>query len=201
MIESSTMNNKIQDIPGSCLEIPELASVVTKAMISNPLHLAIFNAADESAEMMQTKMFNMVLKLPTCNLFVAKCEGRVVGVMNYYKSGYCQISPLKTLSMLPGLSFTLKGRLPRVLKWKSNWAKHDPRDEHFHFGRLTKYTLRKNIHRKLSCRKGIIDKFNFWLVPNNYSDIDIRHISHEFITSYDFFSDLFENAQRGVGRI
>jgi GNAT superfamily N-acetyltransferase len=130
------MNNSIEIVSGSKTETAEIASVVTKAMLPNPIHLAIFDSADEKAETMQNRMFNTVLKLPDCNLFVAKQNGRIVGVMNYYKKGCCQISPVKTLSLLPGLAFTLKGKLPRVLKWKSNWGSHDPKAGHFHFGPL-----------------------------------------------------------------
>jgi ribosomal protein S18 acetylase RimI-like enzyme len=123
-------------LPHFNTDIAELASVTAQAMLHNPIHLAIFEKADQRSEQMQTKMFNAVLKLPTCNLFTARQDGRVVGVMNYYKKGCCQISPLKTLALLPGLSLALGSKLPRVLKWKSSWAKHDPQAPHFHFGPL-----------------------------------------------------------------
>ena len=123
-------------LPHFNTEVAELASVVAKAMLNNPIHLAIFDNAGERSERMQTKMFTSVLKLPSCNLFSAKLGDRVVGVMNYYKTGCCQISPLRTLAMLPGLSTTLGSKLPRVLTWKSSWAKHDPKAPHLHFGPL-----------------------------------------------------------------
>ncbi|WP_343307033.1 GNAT family N-acetyltransferase [Chitinophaga niabensis] len=116
--------------------IPEAASVVAQAMLRNPLHLAVFGAADEKAEQMQTRMFIEVLQLPQCNLFTAWKDGRIVGLMNYYAPGCCQIPPLKTLGMLPSMFGILGYRLPGVLKWKANWAKHDPKERHLHFGPL-----------------------------------------------------------------
>lgn len=116
--------------------IPEAASVVAQAMLNNPLHLAVFGAADEKAEQMQTRMFIEVLQLPQCNLFTAWKDGRIVGLMNYYAPGCCQIPSLKTLGMLPSMFGILGYRLPRVLKWKANWAKHDPKERHLHFGPL-----------------------------------------------------------------
>lgn len=129
-------NLNTEILPHFNTDIAELASVTAKAMLHNPIHLAIFENAGKKSELMQAKMFTSVLKLPTCNLVTARQDGRVVGVMNYYKKGCCQISPLKTLTMLPGLSLTLGNKLIRVLKWKSNWSRHDPQVPHFHFGPL-----------------------------------------------------------------
>jgi len=117
-------------------ELKEMAVVVTKAMLTNPLHLAVFGAADKTAEERQVKLFTTVLRQPACNLFVARDNNRIVAVMNYYKAGCCQLSPLKTISLLPGLSLSLRGKLPRVLRWKMAWGKHDPKLPHFHFGPL-----------------------------------------------------------------
>lgn len=118
------------------MNITPAAMIVAQAMLHNPLHLAIFGAADGEAELIQTKMFVEVLQLPQCNLFGAWKDGRMVGVMNYYEPGCCQIKPLKTLGMLPGMFGILGNRLPRVLKWKANWGKHDPKERHLHFGPL-----------------------------------------------------------------
>jgi ribosomal protein S18 acetylase RimI-like enzyme len=112
------------------------AAVVAQAMLHNPLHLAVFGAADEQAQRKQTSMFIEVLQLPQCNLFTAWKDGRMVGLMNYYAAGCCQITLLKTLGMLPGMFGILGNKLPGVLKWKANWAKHDPKERHLHFGPL-----------------------------------------------------------------
>lgn len=136
-MKSQTIINKIRSgqmpKPGTTVVDEKALALI---MLTNPVHLAIFESTDEKAETMQHKMFTSVLKLPACNIFVAKENGRIVGVMNYYKKGCCQIGPLQTLTMLPGLSVILKAKLSRVLKWKSNWGSHDPKADHFHFGPL-----------------------------------------------------------------
>jgi ribosomal protein S18 acetylase RimI-like enzyme len=116
--------------------IAELASMVATAMLNNPLHMAVFQSNDENSRLIQTRLFVEVLRIPTCNLMVAKQNGKVVGVMNYYLPGQCQISPLKTITLLPRLLLVLGPKLHRVLRWKSNWIKHDPNIPHLHFGPL-----------------------------------------------------------------
>lgn len=129
--------NKTIDIASyHSADVKEPASVVAKAMLHNPLHLAVFGSASKNAEIIQTNMFHAVLKLPACNLFVVRYDDHVVGVMNYYEPGDCQIGPLRTLAMLPEMALVLRTKFPRVLKWKATWAKHDPALSHLHFGPL-----------------------------------------------------------------
>lgn len=113
-----------------------LAPVVAEAMLSNPLHVAVFKSTNEESLQRQIKLFEKVLQQPGCNLFVARHHQKVVGVMNYYLPGQCQISPFKTINMLPSLCGILGRRLPAVLRWKSAWSKQDPRSPHLHFGPL-----------------------------------------------------------------
>lgn len=125
---------KIELFKGGSLT--EIASVVATSMLHNPLHLAVFKSDDEKAKQMQTQLFFEVLKQPQCKKVVAKYNGRIVGVMNYYLPGQCQINFLRTVSMLPRLFKILSSRLIPVLKWKSTWASHDPKEAHIHFGPL-----------------------------------------------------------------
>ena len=113
-----------------------VAPVVAEAMLSNPLHVAVFKSTDAKSLERQVKLFEIVLKQPGCNIFVARHNKKVVGVMNYYLPGQCQISKLKTINMLPSLCGILGRRLPAVLSWKSAWSKQDPRSAHLHFGPL-----------------------------------------------------------------
>lgn len=116
--------------------VPEIASVVAKAMLTNPLHMAVFKSADARSLKRQTRLFETVLKQPNCNLLLATHDGRPLGVMNYYLPGQCQINPVKTFFLLPALIRILGSRLPAVLKWKAAWSKHDPQEPHLHFGPL-----------------------------------------------------------------
>lgn len=133
-ISGSPNGITIEPFDGS--SIWEAATVVAEAMLNNPIHLQVFRKNDEEARMMQVKLFAKVLALPSCNIIVAKQQERIVGLMNYYLPGSCQLSAFGTLALLPGLLPVLGKRLPAVLKWKSAWAKQDPKQPHLHFGPL-----------------------------------------------------------------
>ncbi len=113
--------------------IGQAARVVTRAMATNPLHLAIFGDSPK-AERMQEALFRRVLQLDSCHLFAAWNGDVMTGVMNFYQPGCCQLPPVKTLRLLPGLLGALGTKLPKVLQWKAKWGGHDPAVPHFHFG-------------------------------------------------------------------
>lgn len=117
-------------------DLKPVASVLAKAMLHNPLHLAIFGAADQKSEIMQTRMFTDILRSTPSNLFVAYRNGKMVGVMNYYKPGCCKINPLISTALLPKMASTLGTKVVKVLKWKTTWSRYDPQTSHLHFGPL-----------------------------------------------------------------
>jgi Acetyltransferase (GNAT) family len=130
------MNKEIKIEAFKSGTLGEVASVVATAMINNPLHLAVFKSNDKKSHLMQKKLFAKVLGLPSCNILVAKYNEKIVGVMNYYLPGKCQVGTFKTIAMLPGLIAILGTKLPGVLEWKTTWAEHDPQSPHLHFGPL-----------------------------------------------------------------
>ena len=117
-------------------DLQEAAQMLARSMASNPLHLAIFKNTNPPALRKQEKMFSFVLRMPHNEMFVAKDNGKIVGVMCYCSSEYCKMSFLNKLisisKMLPALGSSL---LP-VLKWRMNWETHDYRQPHLHFGPL-----------------------------------------------------------------
>lgn len=116
--------------------IKDAAAVVASAMLSNPLHLAVFERDDAASQHMQTKMFAEILKLPAGRIYVVKQDEIIVGVMNFYPPFKQMASPAKTMLLLPKLWSILGFTLFRVLRWKSAWAKHKPKTPHFHLGPL-----------------------------------------------------------------
>lgn len=117
-------------------DLHELIEVIISAMCTNPLHIAAFGSADSGAVAKQRRMFNIVLRQPECRLHVAKRDNRIVGVMNYYLPGKCQLPPFRTMMLLPHLAISLGKTLPRILAWKKTWAWHDAKTPHLHFGPL-----------------------------------------------------------------
>lgn len=127
-------NFSIEPFPGPATH--EIASVVATSMLHNPIHLAVYRSSDEKAWSVQYHIFRQILSYPECNLVVARQEDRIIGVMNYYLPGKCQLSPMQTIALIPGLLAKLRLKLPRLLKWKKNWGTHDPKTPHYHLGPL-----------------------------------------------------------------
>lgn len=116
--------------------VHELASVVAEAMATNPINMAVFRLPQERSKLMQSKLFSLLFSMPACNLVVARQNDKVVGVMNYYEPGECQMPFSKMIRYVPKLVQILGPKLPRVLKWKAAWEKHDPTNPHLHLGPL-----------------------------------------------------------------
>jgi GNAT superfamily N-acetyltransferase len=130
------MDNEIMVEAFKGNDLSEIVSLVTTAMLNNPLHVAVFGSPDEPSLKMQQSMFDIVLRQPQCKLHVAKKNNQPIGVMNYYMPGQCQLSVGKTIMLLPELAIGVRHKLPRVLRWKTTWGKHDAKTPHLHFGPL-----------------------------------------------------------------
>ena len=81
-------------------------------------------------------MLGLTLKHAPGRVPSAKDGGRIVGVMRMVEAPRCYPSPVQRLIQMSLMLTTLRGRLPRVLEWLSIWAKHDPRQPHWHLGPL-----------------------------------------------------------------
>ena len=65
-------------------------------------------------------------------------RGTLVGVIGTMRPGCCQPGPFDALRFVPTL---LANNPPaaalRVKRWLDEWARHDPREDHWHVGLLT----------------------------------------------------------------
>lgn len=68
------------------------------------------------------------------HVLVAKDEGRVVGVFNAIEWPNCQLRMSQKLEIAPSMIRVTGLGLPRAFKMMSVWAKHDPRERHWHVG-------------------------------------------------------------------
>jgi ribosomal protein S18 acetylase RimI-like enzyme len=129
--------NTIADIVISELkpeEIDEASSLLANSMATNPNHLAIFKSTKPSVIKKQKKMFGMVLSNRHNLTYLAKMNEKIVGTMTYTTSGHCQLSLGKIIISIPRLISIFGIHLLSVLQWRMNWAKHDYRHKHNHFG-------------------------------------------------------------------
>jgi len=109
-------------------EHQESASVLSIAMLKNPLHIAIFQGESESERIQIEQMFvGLLSDLPEI-VYVAKDRGEIIGVMRM-KS--CQ--GRKGLKAPEGPQDLEK--LPwREYLWLKEWGQHEPSNQHWHLG-------------------------------------------------------------------
>src|SRR5689334_22213097 len=82
-------------------ELPAAANMVARSMAANPLHLAIFKNTSDVAVRKQEKMFVFALRMPHNKIYVVKDNAKIVGLMCYCSSDYCQMSFLQKLLSIP----------------------------------------------------------------------------------------------------
>ena len=109
-------------------EIQESAKVLSVAMLSNPLHVAVFQGKGEKERMEIEKMFgNLLIELPGI-VFLAKERQNIVGVMRM-KS--CEGSTATDDPKEPKDENDLGWRKSI---WHTEWARPDPLEHHWHLG-------------------------------------------------------------------
>jgi ribosomal protein S18 acetylase RimI-like enzyme len=106
-------------------DIRESASVLSVAMLNNPLHLAIFqgNGEKERREIERT-FLELFVELPGI-VFLAKKKQRIVGVMRMKSCDG------RKAVEIPEDQNTLDWRKS---VWLSEWGRHDPAEQHWHLG-------------------------------------------------------------------
>lgn len=117
-------------------EILEASALLGRAMCTNPVHVAVLQGQGEKERRCLEAMFRLMLKHAPGRVLLAKDSGRIVGVMRLVEAPRCYPSPVQRLIQMSLMLTTLRGRLPRVLRWLSIWAKHDPKQPHWHLGPL-----------------------------------------------------------------
>ncbi len=117
-------------------EIPEASALLGRAMCTNPVHVAVFQGQGEKERRCLEALFRLRLKHAPGRVLLAKDSGRIVGVMRMVEAPRCYPSPVQRLIQMSLMLTTLRGRLSRVLRWLSIWAKHDPKQPHWHLGPL-----------------------------------------------------------------
>ncbi|MDP2731104.1 MAG: GNAT family N-acetyltransferase [Dehalococcoidales bacterium] len=115
-------------------ELTDGASILASAMCPNPIHMAVFNWQHEKERDLQIGFFKAGLGRLQAGTLLAKQEGKIVGIMCYIRSPSCRMTPSQAQQLLPVLQSMFGGRTPRIMEWRSAWARHDPDEPHWHFG-------------------------------------------------------------------
>jgi len=118
-------------------ETDTAAAVLGRGMRDNPLHVQAFGADPDARERALTHVFQGVLRqyVSKGSVLGAFSSGTIVGVCAMVKPGRCQPSGGERLRLLPeAISGAGLGGTVRLLKWVGTWARHDPREPHWHLG-------------------------------------------------------------------
>ncbi|MEI7859464.1 MAG: GNAT family N-acetyltransferase [Acidimicrobiales bacterium] len=116
-------------------ELQAAALVAAKGMRDNPLHVAAIGDDPERRVRVMQRVFSRLLTLPGRETLGAWDGERLVAVADSTDPGRCQPSPRDQMRLAPAM--VMAGRAaPRMSRWLSAWAKHDPDRQHSHFGPL-----------------------------------------------------------------
>jgi ribosomal protein S18 acetylase RimI-like enzyme len=112
-------------------EIKEAAKLLSRAFILTPFSSKVAGGKDEKHRRMLEIGFKTMLEKKPGKKFVAKDNGKIVGVMRMAKWPDCQNSIPRGLEKIPTLLFG-RGSALRLFKFRSIWKKHDPKKPHWH---------------------------------------------------------------------
>lgn len=124
--------SQIDVVPMAAQQTQDAVSVLARAFVTNPLHVAAFGPANLAAN---EAFFRTGLAVMKGEKHLAVDGSRILGVVHWVGSPGCQVSFLEKLRMIPrmvsglGVPSSMK-----VISWVSTWAKHDPNEPHSHLG-------------------------------------------------------------------
>jgi ribosomal protein S18 acetylase RimI-like enzyme len=109
-------------------DIQESAKVLSVAMLTNPVHVAVFQGNGEKERLEIEKMFyNLLLERPGI-LFLAKEKRNIIGVMRMKScQGTKATAPPKDSQDENDIGW-------RKSVWHTEWARHEPASQHWHLG-------------------------------------------------------------------
>jgi len=112
----------------------QASSVLSIAMVSNPINVAVLQGQGETERGRLKVMFMEMLKERPREVFVAKHDGTIIGVV---RSQECHGEPA-TQEQVAGESEIDEAALndtdSRIAHWLSIWDEHDPLEPHRHLG-------------------------------------------------------------------
>ena len=118
------------------IELDEVAEILARAYLENPLHLAVFDGAGPEQLRQHRTLFSISLQvLDTGTKVVAVDNGQIVGFAHWVSYPGCRPSAEAMGSAAPQLLAELGNDvLSRVITWRRAWGEQDPETAHNHFG-------------------------------------------------------------------
>ena len=169
------------------IDYPEAALVTARAMITNPLVVAVFNGAQEIFEIINRVSFES----GSGRIYLAKEKEQILGVMRITEWPDCHAKFRGGYKLPPPAVAILKDSAPRMEQWLQTWGERDPEKHHWHLTLLAVLPERQ--------RQGIGKKLvNLKVVSTNDKKLNfertfVRNISkiHFVFLILDTLSGLF----------
>jgi GNAT superfamily N-acetyltransferase len=111
--------------------------VLGRGMRDNPMHLRVFGPSPDQREFALTRLFETLLSLYIAKgaILGAFSADDLVGVCAMVQPKRCQPTPQEKLQLLPAVvRGSGLGGTARVFRWATRWARHDPKQAHWHLG-------------------------------------------------------------------
>ena len=116
-------------------DIDAACDVIGLAFADNPNTLAVVKGDRAKAQRMMRVAVRAAKVGRKCSyVLVADDRAQIVGVLNAAEWPNCQLSMSEKLKTAPVMVRVAGWALPRSLKMMNVWAKHDPRERHWHLG-------------------------------------------------------------------
>ena len=113
----------------------ELARVVAVAMSTNPSHAAVFQGHGDEEVRRANDVFEILFQYSPGISYVARREGKPVGVVRMMPSPHCLAPPPEAArSLEPLMKEALRDSSSRFNEWFAVWMRNDPREPHLHLG-------------------------------------------------------------------
>jgi ribosomal protein S18 acetylase RimI-like enzyme len=112
----------------------QVAKVLSIAMLSNPIHIAVLRGQGEVERQYLGTMFLRMLKDRPGDVFVTKHDGTIVGVLRSYKCHGSQRSQAQARQKLKVDERDLGDVDARMKHWSNSWDERHPWAEHRHLG-------------------------------------------------------------------
>lgn len=112
-------------------EVPEAAKVAARALAPTPFPMAVFGGLEKTERGLEATIRIQFSSGPG-QVLVARKDNRVVGVLRMVEWPQCQTPSGQALRLLPIMFKTLGSGVIRAMKGRAVWAKHDPKEPHWH---------------------------------------------------------------------
>ncbi len=117
-------------------ELPEAVAVSTRAYSTNPLGVAVYREHPDQ-KVYQEDSYRQLYEHMPGQVFIAKKDEHVVGVMRMVEWPHCQMSLSLTQTLrilLPAMLTRNRGLAIQRLTAMRVWSKHHPKEPHWHLG-------------------------------------------------------------------